>query len=690
MKKITALALTMCLLIASLMPYQSYALETDGSIYDQAELKAADRAQMLTTTYGAVSVQYALADGGEIRISGHSGVYAKDENMALTENHMYGIGSASKMFVTAAVMKLSDEGKLDIDAPVVDYIPDFSMVDERYRDITPRMLLNHSSGLYGSTFVNGFLLGDNDTYVHDTFLEKLSEQRLKADPGEFSVYCNDGFTLAEILVERVSGQDFTTYIHENFTVPLNMNRTMSPTDDFDRKDLVRAYSAFNGAKMPDDTVNIIGTGGLYSTAEDLCRFAALFDGSSDILSEESVKAMENPEYADGIWPESGDSAIGYGLGWDSVNLYPFSEYGIKAVVKGGDTQLFHSSVVVLPEYNMSASVVSSGGSSVYNQLLAVDMLLDVLEAKGVTGSERPEKSFDVPSADYGVPEADEKYLGSYIGTQQFIKLGKNDEGALTVSQLNSPAAEPAVFKYDGNGGYVSEWGTEKISFVEESNGHTYIWSQNYASVPGFTQTASSAYVVQKAEPYTPSAEVQEAWNVRNGKLYLQVNEKYTSQNYSYFLPIAAIGYYDDLPGYLTSTVLSEKDRAENAVQVPGSGGRDVSDFVFITENGVEYLLTRGNKYADLSSFTSIYGGSDSVCTIQNNGYARWYMVGPDSANRTMKAVTEGVGGFNVYDANGMCVYSTVVNGGDETVLPESGYVVFIGEPNTVFDINMSE
>ena len=82
------------------------------------------------------------------------------------------------------------------------------------------MLLNHSSGLQGSTLGNAFLFNDNDTYAHDTLLQQLSNQNLKADPGAFSVYCNDGFTLAEILVERVSGMSFTEFLHQNFTEPL--------------------------------------------------------------------------------------------------------------------------------------------------------------------------------------------------------------------------------------------------------------------------------------------------------------------------------------------------------------------------------------------------------------------------------------------------------------------------------------
>jgi CubicO group peptidase (beta-lactamase class C family) len=91
---------------------------------------------------------------------------------------MYGIGSVSKVFAAAAVMKLVDEGALNLDAPVATYIPDFAMADARCLQITPRMLLNHSSGLMGMTGKNMLLQGDSDTYHHDHFLEVLKTQSL--------------------------------------------------------------------------------------------------------------------------------------------------------------------------------------------------------------------------------------------------------------------------------------------------------------------------------------------------------------------------------------------------------------------------------------------------------------------------------------------------------------------------------
>lgn len=107
--------------------------------YDDAIKLAKKKASVLTSFYGETSVQYALIDDGKIVISGQSGVYSRNSKTALTENNMYGIGSISKMFTTAAVMQLVEQGNVELDAPVTKYIPEFTMEDPRYKDITVRI-----------------------------------------------------------------------------------------------------------------------------------------------------------------------------------------------------------------------------------------------------------------------------------------------------------------------------------------------------------------------------------------------------------------------------------------------------------------------------------------------------------------------------------------------------------------------
>lgn len=93
-------------------------------------------------------------------------------------------------------------GKVDLDEPVTAYLPDFTMADPRYTQITVRMLLNHSSGLMGGTTNDAFLFGDqgNDD-APSRLLERLAGQTLQAEPGAYSVYSNDSFTLAQLVID---------------------------------------------------------------------------------------------------------------------------------------------------------------------------------------------------------------------------------------------------------------------------------------------------------------------------------------------------------------------------------------------------------------------------------------------------------------------------------------------------------
>ena len=177
MKKLQSKCLIFCLIAALLLP-TAYAQESS------LETSAQAAAQTAMAYSEAVSVQYALWQDGEAVLSGHVGVYSKTENTALTDDHLYGIGSISKVYTAAAMSELVTQGKVDLDKPVTTYLPDFKMADPRYKDITVRMLLNHSSGLMGSAGGNSFQFnGQVLDYPLDHLLERLSTQTLQAAPG---------------------------------------------------------------------------------------------------------------------------------------------------------------------------------------------------------------------------------------------------------------------------------------------------------------------------------------------------------------------------------------------------------------------------------------------------------------------------------------------------------------------------
>ncbi|MGE6576435.1 serine hydrolase domain-containing protein [Paenibacillus xylanexedens] len=691
-KRNTIAAVTLMLTILAPMSAMAAPAPMNNSnlTYETTKKAVIEKAKLLTETYGTTSLQYALIDGGEIVVSGQTGKNDINDKVPLTSNTVYGIGSTSKMMLTAAVMKLVDEGKIDLDAPVVNYMPDFTMKDNRYKQITPRMLLNHSSGLLGTSTSNATLYGDNDTYSHDTFLEQLANQNLKADPGAYSVYSNDGFTLSEILVEKVSGIGYTAFIHKYFTEPLDMKHTKTPQDVVNPSDMAAIYSPFYEGPLPKENYNIIGTGGLYSTAEDLVKFSRIFTGEVDgILSSKSVKAMAQEEYKKGMWPEDSDTLMSYGLGWDSVNLFPFNEYGIKAVMKGGDTLSYQSSLVVLPEYNMAAAVISSGGSSLTNHFIANELLLSALEEKGIITERKQEKSFGVP-VKANMPKGISKYAGIYGGNNSVMKIKINTAGKMTVSSLAAPSNPAQEYTYTADGTFVNNEGTDKLKFVVEKNGKTYLWSRSYISVPGLGQLAFSEYNGEKLEANKLSKEINAAWAKRDGKKYYLVNEKYTSMLYLNATSILPIQLNKENPGYMSNNKIIGANEAANQLQMPGTAGRDTMDIHFSKKNGGEYLTFSGYVYASEELVKPIYSGKRSATTIQADGYAKWFSVPATAKGKVMTVKLPAKGAFAVYDQTGICINHSVVSGKNNVVLPENGRIVFAGEVGSKFEISLKK
>ena len=652
----------------------------------QTALTVDERVQLLLDAgAGITSIQYAMMDSGEIVESGVGGVYSKQENRLLTTENLFGIGSTSKMFTTAAMMRLADQGKVDLDRPVTDYIPEFTMADARYQDITVRMLLNHSSGLMGSTYGNGFLFDDADTQAHDTLLDDLATQTLKADPGAFSVYCNDGFTLAEIVIERVSGMSFTDFIHQEITGPLSMAHTKTMQDDFDRSSIVRTYNPYApDQETPTDAVNIIGTGGVYATAEDLCRFAQIFTGEADVLTDASREATFHKEYADGQWLDVENNTVGYGLGWDSVDLYPFNLYGIQAVTKGGDTLLMHNSLIVLPEYGLSAAVSSSGGSSAYCQMLATSLLLDQLEEKGII-TERLSALDSFTPAEQTALDADMKqYEGLYGDSTSLMRLTMDDAGTLTLTNAYAPT-QAQTYIYCGDGLFKHETGALELRFTEQ-NGRTYLTYRGYSAIDGLCDVVSETYYLEKLPENAVTDEMQTAWAAREGKAYVSVTDKASSQLYMSGLPMLGIGTVD---GYLLSNPLTSGSRADVAIQIPMMGGRDTSPFVFETIDGAEYVHYTDGLYMDISAVPDIYTGTQSHLTIQPNGYNRWYNLPEVLDGKTMSIQGSESTGFVVFNAAGQTVNQSAVTGDTQVILPGGGAIVFCGDAGDRINLTIS-
>lgn len=645
---------------------------------------ASTQAAALTMQYGgASSLQWALFTDGEISASGALDAQFQPGDETL----LYGIGSVSKVYTAAAAMKLVEQGLLTLDEPVVTYLPEFTMADERYTQITMRMLLNHSSGLMFAGMKDAFLFDDpQNTHAVDSLLDELSTQRLIADPGAYSVYCNTGFTLAQLVIERITGMPLSDFLRVEFFAPAGMEQTFACADGFDRSRLAPAYLPLDPTRaVASDCVTLTGTGGLYATARDLARFGGLLAGQGEALSEDSLAAMAADEFARGLWPEDSEhDLLSYGLGWDVVHMFPFSQNGVQALCKGGDTNLYHAALVVLPEYGMAAAVLSCGGVSTYNQLLAARLLIDALAERGVIIDEQAA----LPDAQPAQMPAEMTGLsGKYATSTAVVDVAISEDGVLSLTQGEDEYAFTQAFAYCDDGSFRDETGSVLVRLITESNGETYLFQQGYSPVPGLTTMGMACYSCQKLVPATDlSEDVLSAWQARDGKRYFMMNAHYTSQVYALVMPYTSVAFDAALPGYVGANRITDENTLMAVMQAPGTAGRDGMDMTFAERDGVEYLFAPGYVYADESVVRPLEG-TQSV-TIGEDGWACWFSIDAALAGKTLTVSLPERGSFSVYSADALPVACSAAYGDTACVLPEGGYAVFAGESGECFEISV--
>lgn len=562
------------------------------------------------------------------------------------------VGSVSKSFTAALVLRLVSDGLFALDDCAVSLLPDFKMADERYKDITVRMLLNHSSGIYGSTLKNSMLIGCYSSYNHDNILTLLSEQKLKYAPGEMQNYCNDGYSLLELILERVTGEDYSALLKAYITEPLSLDKTLT----------AKEYSG-----DCKDTVSALASGGVFSTADELCLFgSALANGK--IVPNAALDSMLSESGLNG-----GD--MNFGLGFDDVSAYPFDKYGIKAVFKDGDTLNNSASLLILPELGIAAAVTAEEGSSTQCRVQAIKLVVEYLKNEGICSVEWYD--YPLPEKKEGADASEcEKYAGFYVSTAgQFRFYISGEYGVLE----NLYTGAKTKYEYIGNGKFM--YRGEVLYFEGDymkKAGTSYLNNEDRLIV--------DIYFAQKKEVGEAKV-LSESWENRNGKSFFICDEAYNSLLYTQSIPLSNVyfaeGYYSHL-GYMK---LSDDNAATADLSLPGSYGRDLTDVTFFEKAGKEYLTAQGWTFADSTSISDIYNGEKSYATVGDDGYARWFRVGK-AAGKSIFAQPDKEGMMAVYSKNGEFLFSSLLSEGGFT-LPEGGFIVFVGEIGAVFDITLN-
>lgn len=578
------------------------------------------------------------------------------------------IGSVSKMFATAAVMQLVDQDKVYLDAPVTAYIPEFTLADERYKKITVRMLMNHTSGLMGTIYGKGFCFDEVNSDYHDEFLTLLAKQQLKYEPGAFNCYCNDGFTLLEILVERVSGMTFTEYLEENICRPLALTSTGTMWNI--------GSGTGNGEMGPDsmsaakehEYVHLLGAGGIMSTAADLCGFGSAFFTGNDILLSEQSKTEMAENYKTGC-PED------FGLGWDNVRKEDYEKAGVTVLVKDGDTFYHSASLAVAPDEKITAAVISSGGGSSVNEEIVL-ALLDIALAEQGISVEHPDKA--IPETIDTVPEKYLSYEGLYADSQRTVNITFPDGRYMQIASVTSDQKFEFQYMYSNDGQFVKMSGDAasgkaipakpaEILRFEEREGQVYLAD---------TQAGCTLYKVSEKET---DENAQRAWDQRNDVSYFMVSGP--ASDCFYAIENCRIKLHTDerAPGHVNGWIMLDEKNLGYETIVPGSGSRDLSTARIEESGGKEYLILNETNCRYISGKCIPALPEDLTRVDLETDEARWFMI-DGAENVTLRLDIPEKASVYVYDQYGNVRYSSFMTEyGNEVPLPEYGYIVFIGE-----------
>lgn len=347
-------------------PAKSHALTRDDL---EAFLDALIPSQ-LENRNGAGAVVGVVKDGQVLLTKGYGYADFGNRKPVVASETLFRPGSISKLFTATAVMQLVEQGKLDLDHDVSEYI-DFAIPKTYAEPVTLRRLLTHTGG-FEETLKNLFVPSATAMRPLRDYLVAAMPARI-FPPGKVPSYSNWGLSLAGYIVERASGERFDEYVARHILAPLRMEHSTfaQPLPDTLAKAMSNGYNFATDKPLPFEFVQAAPAGSLSSTADDMCRFmlALLGKGTLDgatILKPGTVEQMQSRQFE----AHADLSAIGL-----IFMQYPMN--GLLAWGHGGDTIAFHSDLWLVPEaqfgffvsYN-SAAPRPGGGRAELQRALA--------------------------------------------------------------------------------------------------------------------------------------------------------------------------------------------------------------------------------------------------------------------------------------------------------------------------------
>ena len=290
-----------------------------------------------------VSASVLIAQGGEILLSQGYGLADRGNNIANTPQTVFDIGSLTKQFTAAAILKLVEEKQLAINDTLDMY---FSDLPADKKKITLHQLLTHSSGF------QEYPARDFENVTDEQYFTTVFSNKLHFDPGAKYQYSNVGYSILSVIVERVSKLDYETFLSQHFFKPLKMNHTGLVIPKWDISLVAHGYFrdfydwGTSVQRYMDSGVSPVlsGNGGINSTTGDLYKWYLALSKQT-VLSKASVELLTSAKIQTTRQIKTHQKPLSYAYGW----FVGKSASTRNIVAHSGNNGTFRSTMIWLPE-----------------------------------------------------------------------------------------------------------------------------------------------------------------------------------------------------------------------------------------------------------------------------------------------------------------------------------------------------
>ncbi|HRE46294.1 MAG TPA: serine hydrolase domain-containing protein [Aggregatilineales bacterium] len=378
-----------------------------------------------------------LKDGEVVYVQGY-GYRDAAAKAPVTAETVFGIGSVSKSFTAMGIMQLVDQGKLDLDAPVTTYLPNFALANPEYTPLlTTRHLISHTSGLprADEQWINSV------PATRQAAVAAMKEITPTAKPGEVWQYCNQNHVAAGFILERITGMAWEDYTRKAIFAPLGMNTasfgitTIDHTPNYAipyNPDVMNDFAPIPLTMEGYEALKPMGpAGSITASATDMAAYArALLGKGTPILSEESRLLMETPVIGlagrpegDGVIAVSLSTDIGYGF---ALLTETYRDYHI--VQHGGSVEGYTASMSLVPSEGVAVVLLTNMSSTTAfletTRLTLLEMLLGLTPTADLAAQVEKRYQLDLATAAAQIaaaraytPAPDELafYVGDYDG-----------------------------------------------------------------------------------------------------------------------------------------------------------------------------------------------------------------------------------------------------------------------------------